>query len=178
MSCHAMTAWLFGKLPVHGDFVSRGLPMQEREMLDSWLSAEMAQAKAKLGDDFADSYDAAPPWCFVRKNDNDNWAGGALCPSMDSAGRRFPILVARANLSAEEATVAARSCVDLIYDAFATSMTADALLAATEAFRPDTNPGTSSESWWVEDEAQEPVIRLAGKFPPGLIAAMLEGASP
>jgi type VI secretion system protein ImpM len=177
MSHHSMTAWLFGKLPVHGDFVSRGLALAERDMLDSWLSAEMAKAKDRLGADFADSYDAAPPWCFVRKRDDDGWDGGALCPSMDSAGRRFPILVARAQLEADQAPSAARSCVDVIYEAFGTAMTADALLSAAQSLQPATTLGVTSVSWWVEDEAQTPVVRLEGQYPSGLIAAMLEGAT-
>ena len=33
-------AWLFGKIPAHGDFISRGLDHATHELLDDWLSVE------------------------------------------------------------------------------------------------------------------------------------------
>jgi type VI secretion system protein ImpM len=177
MSYHAMTAWLFGKLPTHGDFIFRGLSMQQRDQLDTWLSQEMESARLRLGPEFEDSYDSAPPWCFTASEIDGLWEGGALCPSMDSAGRRFPILVACNGLPAEQAVNAAQSCVDAIYNAFEEAMTADGLCDAVSGLclkSADEDVGTS---WWVEGEEHETLIRLDGKFPVGLISTMLEGAT-
>jgi type VI secretion system protein ImpM len=176
VSDHALTTWLFGKLPAHGDFVARGLSMHERNLLDNWLTSEMVHAQTKLGDAFTDCYDHAPPWCFIRKQASAEWAGGAMCPSMDSAGRRFPILLARAQLKAEEAVSAARSCIDMIYVAFEESMTAEALISAAARLEPGIIAGDIDECWWVEDAEHEPLLRLEGQLPDGLITAMLEGA--
>ena len=176
VSDHALTAWLFGKLPAHGDFVARGLSMHERTLLDDWLTAEMMHALAKFGDTFMDCYDQAPPWCFIRQDSSAEWAGGAVCPSMDSAGRRFPILLARAQLKPQEAVSAARSCIDMIYLAFEESMTAESLISVAARLEPEIITGKIEECWWVEDAAHEPLLRLSGHLPDGLIAAMLEGA--
>jgi type VI secretion system protein ImpM len=172
----AVTAWLFGKLPTHGDFVFRGLSMEQRDRLDLWLSSEMESAQQRLGASFNDHYDNAPPWCFSACDEAGQWDGGALCPSMDSAGRRFPIVIARKRLAKGQAMGVAQNCVELIYRAFEESMTADALhLAVSELISDDQNQD-GGDGWWVEDEDHNPVIKLEGKRPRGLIATMLEGA--
>ena len=58
-------AFLFGKMPSHGDFVARGLAAEERDSLDAWLSAELADARAALGERFEERFDSAPPWRFA-----------------------------------------------------------------------------------------------------------------
>ena len=85
MSCRPVTAWLFGKLPSHGDFVTRGLSPAERDQLDRWLSDEMEQARDMLGEQFAARFDETPPVLFAHPCEA-GWEGGALCPSIDSAG--------------------------------------------------------------------------------------------
>jgi type VI secretion system protein ImpM len=171
-----MSSWLYGKLPAHGDFVTRGLSMQQRDAIDHWLSSEMADARDELGDAFIALYNAAPPWCFIENRDGEGWAGGAMSPSVDAAGRHFPIIIARAQLASEQAEAAARSCVDVIYDAFGKAMTADALLAAVSEvdLAVEASSGPTAQ-WWVDDENQIPVITLAGNKPKGLLAVMLKG---
>jgi type VI secretion system protein ImpM len=170
-----MSAWLYGKLPAHGDFVSRGLSMQQRDSLDNWLSHEMAQARQQLGDDFVDLYNAAPPWCFIENREESGWAGGAISPSVDSAGRHFPIIVARAQLAGEQAKAAAQACVDVIYDAFNKTMDVDAVYSAVSEIDPVSDATPGAAQWWVVDENQIPVITLAGTNPRGLLAIMLKG---
>ncbi len=55
---------LFGKLPGHGDFVSRGVPGGLRDRLDQWLSDWLAAARAEHGAAFVAAYEAAAPWLF------------------------------------------------------------------------------------------------------------------
>ncbi len=171
----AVSSWLYGKLPAHGDFVSRGLSMQQRDALDSWLSHEMAAAREELGDDFVELFSAAPPWCFIEEREGDGWAGGAISPSVDAAGRHFPIIVARAQLANDQAQAVARSCVEVIYDAFDRAMNADAMLAAVSQIDLDGEQLSGAARWWVEDENQVPVITMAGSNPKGLLAVMLKG---
>jgi len=39
-------AWLFGKIPAHGDFISRGIDHATHVLLDDWLSTEVAAGRA------------------------------------------------------------------------------------------------------------------------------------
>jgi hypothetical protein len=96
---------------------------------------------------------------------------------MDSAGRRFPVLVARNGLDSEQAVNAAQCCVEAIYGAFGKAMTADSLCDAVSGLNPQKVEGDPGTAWWVEDDEHERLISLDGKFPTGLISTMLEGAT-
>lgn len=89
-----LTAFAFGKLPAHGDFVARGLDAAERDRWDSWASASLEQARALLGDAFAERHGEAQPWRFAFGPGpwGDDWRAGALAPSVDRTGRRFVIV--------------------------------------------------------------------------------------
>ncbi len=85
--------FLFGKLPAHGDFVSRGLAPAEVEAWDAWASQAM-EALRDASPMFEQAHDAAPPWRFVAGPSRlgPGWRAGALAPSIDSAGRRFIVV--------------------------------------------------------------------------------------
>lgn len=174
MSCRPVNAWLFGKMPTHGDFVSRGLSPERRNRLDTWLSAEMMQSREQYGNHFDASFERAPPWRFANQSDEASWEGGALCASVDSAGRRFPLIVGRVASDAALVINAADACETAIYRAFNDRLSADELwdVAATEAV-----PALISEpvlGWWTDGNEDFPARRLADLFPSGLIATMLE----
>jgi type VI secretion system protein ImpM len=180
MSHRTLGAWLFGKMPTHGDFVSRGLDQRERDRLDAWLSSGMAAARERLADRFEPCFDAAPSWCFASPDPDGSWSGGALCPSIDAAGRRFPLVVARRAPSSLEAEDSARLCAEVLCDAFEHAYDADALWRAVgeiaAAAGPEaTTPGAASAQWWVEDEHGARVETRQGAWPDGLLATMLEG---
>lgn len=164
MSCLPVTAWLFGKLPTHGDFIARGLAPALRDRIDGWLSDEMARARRDHGEAFEDRYDAAPPWRFV-----DGTEGGVICASIDSAGRRFPILAGL--IAAGEAQSASAAAVSeaAIFRAFAESHNADGLAALLrEAELEDGEPPLQA-GWWVDGGDDV----LPGRWPDGLISRML-----
>lgn len=83
-----MTAWIFGKLPAHGDFVARGMAAAERATFDSWLSTALLAARDVYGAKFEARFDVAQPW----RAEGDG-VTGALAASQDSAGRRYPLLL-------------------------------------------------------------------------------------
>lgn len=169
----AVSAWLFGKLPAHGDFIARGLDPSEREVLDRWLSAELAAAREACGESFAYRYDAAPPWRFVAE-EVSGWRGGAIASSIDSAGRRFPILVSVSAESAAAAAGLAEACEEDIYAALGARWDADRTYAHLCALR-----GTESEAqlgWWTLGNADFAAAALPGHRPEGLLAAMLTPA--
>ena len=164
---------LFGKLPAHGDFVARGLNAGDRDDLDAWLSASLSDARDVLAEAFAERYDAAPPWRFVAPSDGA-WQAGAMAPSVDAAGRRFPILIAIAGLSDASARAAAARCEELLYDALANRWDADTLAAvAREASIDPDDPARHAEWWTLGGEDFDPAA-VAAERPHDLFTLLLK----
>jgi len=89
-------AGCFGKLRGNGDFVTRRLPMTFVQPWDAMLQAGLIEARAKHGRAWLDAYLSAPLWCFALGGGvlgESGWAG-VLMPSVDSAGRHFPLTIA------------------------------------------------------------------------------------
>jgi type VI secretion system ImpM family protein len=166
-----MTAMLFGKLPAHGDFVSRGIAPDVRDRWDVELSTSLAAAR---GESFDAHYGAAPPWRFVRP-EGEGWLAGAIALSMDSAGRRFPIVggVFIDTLSLAESTGA--GCEAALFSALGEGWNADTLnvalagIAVTDTSDIDAGSGL----WWVDGGGDIGIAPLSGPLPPTLISAML-----
>ncbi len=169
--------FLFGKLPRHGDFVCRGMAAAERDAIDEWLTAEMAGAGTELGAGFREAFDAAPPWRFAWA-EQGGWSAGALAPSSDSAGRRFPILVGCRHLLGEQVQPAAAQCEETIYNAVIGGWTADRI--ADEATAWADEPGGTAPSveglWWVDGGEEADIPPLVGRRPPRLLSALLGSA--
>ncbi len=86
----------FGKLPGHGDFVSRGLSRDFTDGWDEWLQHCVAASKATLGAEWTDIYLVSPIWRFVVSAEvfgSSAWAG-IVFPSVDRVGRYFPLTIA------------------------------------------------------------------------------------
>jgi len=159
-------AIVFGKLPRHGDFISRGLDASGREAWDTWLSGAVERAKNAFGAGFPAIHDAAPPWRFVAGPGDfgPGWRAGALAASVDSAGRRFAIMTAAEGLNENAAArlgePLAEAAEAMIYRAFEDGWDADALAGAVEAEIASAEPATaaSGERWWTLDrETGDPV---------------------
>lgn len=169
-------ALLFGKLPRHGDFVARGLSPTERDFWDEALTQSMIKAEMQHGDDFASLYRLAPPWRCVIKH-GKGWFGGALAPSMDSAGRLFPIMLACSFSGHEQGAVLASACEGLLFDALASGWNADLLHQHAESSRcPAIHIGSPDYiGWWLDGDTElaNPPRRFADILPPELIGEML-----
>ncbi|MCG8317134.1 MAG: type VI secretion system-associated protein TagF [Pseudomonadales bacterium] len=88
---------LYGKLPAHGDFLTRRLSREFIHGWDDWLQRAVASSQEQLGQQWLDIYLTSPIWRFVLSSgvvDNQPWAG-VLMPSVDSVGRYFPLTLAR-----------------------------------------------------------------------------------
>ena len=166
---------MFGKLPVLGDFVSRGLDYDRRDALDHWLSGEMEAARARFGEEFEDRYFAAPAWCFVDRDADGLWSGGALCASVDSAGRKFPVMAAVPAEDAASAVGLAAGCLEVLHDAFAQGLDADGLHAS--AIEPVDLPWQAEDAGWALVGDLGPALVLPGRFPAGIVTAMMELAA-
>lgn len=166
-------AFVFGKLPAHGDFVARGLSAGERDSWDAFLSASLAQAREALGERFETHYDSAPAWRFALGD-----ATGAIAPSVDRAGRRFPLMLGRAGSDSPETANLAAACEDLLYRALGETMTIDSVWDAMCAIEAVPSDEVIPSGWWIDGGAEAGIAPLAAKRPADLILAMLSVAEP
>ena len=86
-------AGFFGKVPTHGDFVSRRLPRSFVDPWDRWLQGSIASSREQLADEWLDIYLTSPIWRFVLSPGicgETCWAG-VLMPSVDRVGRYYPL---------------------------------------------------------------------------------------
>ncbi|WP_372731490.1 type VI secretion system-associated protein TagF [Novosphingobium sp.] len=171
----AVTNRLFGKLPAHGDFVSRGIDALNRDALDLWLTAEMERAQSVWGDSFERRYGAAPVWHFVETDAAGNWSGGILCASTDRVGRRFPLMFVGPAPDCESAANTSAGCLTLVAKAFAEGWDADHLVST--AVQPEEMPWHPAAPAWALVGEDGPLIELLENRPSGVIARMLEMAA-
>lgn len=86
---------LYGKLPMHGDFIHRNLPSTFITIWDEWLQHYVAGSKEHLGDEWLDIYLTSPIWRFVLSSgviNEQHWAG-VMMPSVDQVGRYYPFSI-------------------------------------------------------------------------------------
>jgi type VI secretion system protein ImpM len=100
-SAAAPAVGFFGKLPARGDFVRRDLPQDFVDAWDGWLAAGIAESKARLGADWLAAFLEAPVWNFALAPGVAGPAiAGIFLPSVDRAGRYFPLTIAAATAGA------------------------------------------------------------------------------
>jgi type VI secretion system protein ImpM len=89
-----MGQFVYGKHPAFGDFLTAGLSGVAQDRIEVWLNASLSTLKAAWGTAWEQGFDASPTIAF--------WLGarvtgsaavrGAMIPSQDKVGRRFPLL--------------------------------------------------------------------------------------
>lgn len=87
----------YGKLPGMGDFARRRLPDHFLQAWDTWLQNGMHAMRSRHAD-WVDRYLQGPVWFFALGTEVIGplpWVG-ILMPSVDSAGRYFPLAVLKA----------------------------------------------------------------------------------
>lgn len=99
MPAHTMNAaatGFWGKLPARGDFVQVGLSRGFVEAWDGFMSAALADARARLGDGWQEAWMVAPLWRFALSAGlcGPSAVLGVWMPSVDKAGRHFPLTIA------------------------------------------------------------------------------------
>ncbi|MGD0106803.1 MAG: type VI secretion system-associated protein TagF [Rhodopila sp.] len=92
----AVSAGIFGKLPTRGDFVRSGLPRDFVDRWDTWLSGVMAATREQAGDAWLPAFLEAPIWRFTLPAGLCGTGAvlGLMMPSVDRAGRYFPLTLA------------------------------------------------------------------------------------
>jgi type VI secretion system protein ImpM len=83
----------YGKIPARGDFVRHGLPRGFTDPWDTWLQSVMSGSQALMGDDWLPAFLEAPVWRLILPPGmcGSLAALGLMLPSVDRAGRYFPL---------------------------------------------------------------------------------------
>ena len=86
----------YGKLPARGDFVRFGLPRAFTDPWDDWLQTAIAGSRDRMGDDWLPAYLESPIWRFALPPGlcGAQPVVGTMLPSVDKAGRYFPLTFA------------------------------------------------------------------------------------
>ncbi len=85
----------FGKLPSHGDFIRYNASGRAMQAFDAWVQKGIVEAQKQLGPDLVSAFEKAKTTCFFFDAPNaPHVLAGALRPSRDRTGRRYPFLVA------------------------------------------------------------------------------------
>ncbi len=89
----------YGKVPTHGDFVSRGLPSSFIDPWDAWLQEAVLTSRQQLGNSWLDCYLTSPIYRFVLAPGicGDRGWLGVLMPSVDRVGRYYPMTIGLGN---------------------------------------------------------------------------------
>ena len=84
-----------GKLPSHGDFLSRHLDQSFATTWNEWLLNVLNVSKAQLGDNWLNHFLVSPIWRFALNPGicGTQGATGILMPSVDSVGRYYPLTI-------------------------------------------------------------------------------------
>ena len=156
----------YGKLPARGDFVRMGLPRDFTDPWDAWLQSVMTGSRALMGEAWLPAFLEAPVWRFSLPAGmcGHQAALGLMLPSVDQAGRYFPLafaalgpqcIDAAANgpwLDACEAAGLAALEQDISPEEIAAMLPApDHVVDAT---------GAADAEWWTAGSARVPPTRM------------------
>ncbi|HVC60413.1 MAG TPA: type VI secretion system-associated protein TagF [Acetobacteraceae bacterium] len=190
----AVLAGFYGKLPARGDFVRAVLPRDFTDRWDAWLAPAIAGSREALGESWLPAFLEAPVWRFALSAGlcGERAALGLMLPSVDRAGRYFPLTFAAlftggtapaddpAWLDGCEA--AGRAALE--QDAGPERLGAmlgvpwvDAPCAADDA-APRTDSGSARSTWWTDGAPRVPATRfvLTG-LPDAFVYATMLGAT-
>jgi type VI secretion system protein ImpM len=164
----------WGKLPSRGDFVGVGLSKPFVSAWDIWISASLAASQSAMGEDWQPAWMEAPVWnfsasagCFA-----DDPVSGLWMPSVDRAGRMFPLLIA-AECSCDQAWFF--QAEDVGRAALAENLGPEELAARLPPPAVGMGPASGTR-WWTEGAPRVAACRreFAGLPPPGHFVLMLK----
>jgi type VI secretion system protein ImpM len=162
-------AGYFGKIPARGDFVAAGLPSSVVKAWDRIISAALAASRTALAGRWPDTWLEAPVWRFALPATmcGPDPLLGLWMPSIDKAGRHFPLMIAATCLGATPEQMARHGTawLDAAEDAgraaIADDLTPEQLTALISpppdmSAEPDTglphdlHPRPGNGLWWTE----------------------------
>ena len=143
-----MTSGFWGKIPSRGDFCGLGLSRPFVTAWDAWISACLAASQKALGEEWHSTWMEAPVWHFTAAPAlfGPSAVSGLWMPSVDRAGRLFPLLIATEAAAAPEWFAQAE---DAGRAALAEILEPDELWGRLPAASPGVALGGGSV-WWTE----------------------------
>ena len=84
----------FGKLPDFSDFIRYNASGNDVLVFDQWLQQGLHSAKTQLNLEWNSAFENAPAYKFLFAPDSQPSLVGIWQPSRDSAGRKFPFVIA------------------------------------------------------------------------------------
>ena len=185
-------AGFYGKLPARGDFVRAGLPTSFVSPWDDWLARVLLGSQQSLGEAWRAAWFEAPIWRFALSPGLCGPAAvlGLFLPSVDRAGRMYPLTLA-AVVEGEDAQILAARGSDFLagveragLQALDHDLEPDALAVLVRA-AVDAAPGAAGPSppgevgatlWWTDGGPRVPPAAFAHPDLPGsdIFAWMLD----
>jgi type VI secretion system protein ImpM len=174
----------YGKLPARGDFVRAGLPRDFIDPWDDWLQAVIAGSRSLMGDAWLPAFLEAPVWRFAlpRGMCGAQAVLGLMLPSVDRAGRYFPLTFAA--LSPNGIAEASGECwLDACEAAGRAALEQDTppqVIAATigSVELGEATAGVAAATWWSEGSARvEPACLALPCLPDAVTYAAMLGAA-
>jgi type VI secretion system ImpM family protein len=95
MRSEASSVGLFGKVPWHDEFLRLRMEGPAFDAFDEWLTSAVEWASTRAGEGWSEAYDRGGVHAFVFRapGDASSLLAGAVAPSRDGAGRRYPLVV-------------------------------------------------------------------------------------
>jgi type VI secretion system protein ImpM len=154
----------FGKIPARGDFVRAGLPRSFVDPWDEWLSHAIAGSRERLGARWLPAWMEAPIWYFSLPAGQCGPAPvlGVWMPSVDAAGRHFPLTLARIGAlpADQDGWLAAAEAIGL--DALQHDLVPEELARRlAELAAPPGLAAAAAGQWWTEGSPFVPAGRLS-----------------
>lgn len=188
----AVSAFLFGKMPAHGDFVARGLSPEAEACWDRWAAGEIEAAQRRWGERFDRVHQAAPPARLIAGPGplGDGWRAGALVASVDAVGRRFVLAAGVQAMMAVDAIVCgaqiAQKVERALYQSIGNASDADATMdvlagLSFEGLAPAVKQVLSIEvrgegAWWCPDAPD--VVETGAAPPAGFLGILFDLGAP
>jgi type VI secretion system protein ImpM len=175
----------FGKLPARGDFVRVGLPRDFTDRWDEWLQSVLAGSRALMGEAWLPAFLEAPVWRFALPAGmcGERAVLGLMLPSVDRAGRYFPLTFAALHGGVRETAQGDAwldRCEAIGRDALERDtppqLISDALGLPD---LPNDGEGIDHAVWWTEGSLRVASMRMTfTAMPDAAIYAAMLGADP
>lgn len=185
-------AGFFGKLPARGDFVRSGLPLGFLAAWDGWMAGVLAASQASLGARWLEAWLEAPVWRFVLPDGmcGPDAALGLWLPSVDAAGRFYPLMLASTVPGGDPGGMAQKGALWLDAAEACGRAALDEMLPpdTLAACLPPPPPGAAGQAfqsreqaalWWTDGAPRVPARRLTLAAMPNAacFAAMLDATA-
>jgi type VI secretion system protein ImpM len=167
----------YGKLPSRGDFLRHGLPRSFVDPWDDWWQSAITGSLAALGEAWVPAWMEAPVWRFAIPAGQCGPGAvlGLWMPSVDRAGRHFPLTLARMIAGGDAGAEAgwldqaeADGLAALEHDTPPETLAGQLLAAPVwPAPEPDLSPlGSGQAVWWTLGAPRvAPTVLVLGGLP-------------